>query len=83
VKPQIYEPYLQEPFFMMTILARTTGSPAGMAEPVQSQVYAVDKDQPVTKITNMETIVSDSVAKRRFSMTLLFIPQEVVIFSGF
>ena len=71
VKPQIYEPYLQEPFFMMTILAKTNGNPADMAEPVQRQVYALDKDQPVTKITNMDAVVSDTLAKRRFSMTLL------------
>jgi putative ABC transport system permease protein len=73
VKPQIYEPYLQEPFFMMTVLARTNANPAGMTEPVQSRVYAVDKNQPVTKITTMESIVSDSLIKRRFSMTLLSI----------
>ena len=71
VKPQIYEPYLQEAFFMMTILARTNGNPADMAESVQRQVYALDKDQPVTKITSLETVVADTLAKRRFSMTLL------------
>ena len=73
VKPQIYEPYLQEPFFMMTILARTNGNPTDLAEPVQRQVYALDKNQPVTKITSMEAVVSESLAKRRFSMTLLTI----------
>jgi len=73
VKPQIYEPYLQEPFFMMSIVARTSVNPAGMGEPVQAQVYALDKNQPVTTITTMESIVSESLAKRRFSMTLLSI----------
>ena len=73
VKPQIYEPFLQEPFFNTTILAKTNGNPGDMAEPVQRQVYALDKDQPVTRITNMETIVADTLAKRRFSMTLLSI----------
>ena len=71
VKPQIYEPYLQEPFFQTSILAKTNSNPLDMAESVQRQVYAIDKDQPVTKITSMETIVSDTLAKRRFSMTLL------------
>ena len=71
VKPQIYEPFLQEAFFTMTILARTNGNPVDMSEPVQRQVYALDKDQPVTKITSLETVVADTLAKRRFSMTLL------------
>ncbi|MCA1621651.1 MAG: ABC transporter permease [Acidobacteria bacterium] len=73
VKPQIYEPYLQEPFFVMTILARTATNPAGMAESIHTRILAVDKDQPVTNVRTMESIVSDSMTKRRFLMTLLSI----------
>jgi putative ABC transport system permease protein len=34
-------------------------------------VWEIDKDQPVSDISSMEEIVSDSVARQRFSMLLL------------
>ncbi|HEU4888690.1 MAG TPA: ABC transporter permease [Thermoanaerobaculia bacterium] len=66
-KPQVYEPYLQEPFFAMTMVVRTSVHPREL----QNAVLAVDRNQPVTDMRTMESIMADSMARRRFSMTLL------------
>jgi putative ABC transport system permease protein len=68
---QTYEPYLQTPFSSMTLIVRTEGNPASLSAAIRSQVLAVDKDQPVSRIRLLDQVVSDSVAKQRFSMTLL------------
>jgi putative ABC transport system permease protein len=69
--PQMYEPYLQEPFFTMSIAVRTESAPAMMSDAVVRRLMAVDKDQPVTNIRTMESLVAESLTRRRFSMTLL------------
>ena len=38
---------------------------------MRQTVWEIDKDQPVSDISSMEEIVSDSVARQRFSMLLL------------
>ncbi|HEX6096982.1 MAG TPA: ABC transporter permease [Thermoanaerobaculia bacterium] len=74
-KPQIYEPYLQEPFIVMTMVVRTQAHPREL----QNAVLAVDRDQPVTDLRPMESIVADSLARRRFSMTLLSVFAAVAL----
>ncbi|HYC60529.1 MAG TPA: ABC transporter permease [Thermoanaerobaculia bacterium] len=69
-KPQIYEPYLQEPFFAMNLILRSPHAER-MADAATSRLLALDKDQPVTGIRTLESLVADSMARRRFSMTLL------------
>jgi putative ABC transport system permease protein len=68
---QTYEPYLQTPFSGMTLIVRTEGNPTNLSAAIRDQVLAVDKDQPVSRIRPLDQIVSDSVSKQRFSMTLL------------
>ena len=68
---QTYEPYLQQPFSFMTLVVRATTDATSLGAAVRSQVLAVDKDQPVSSIETLEKLVSDSVARQRFSMTLL------------
>jgi putative ABC transport system permease protein len=42
-----------------------------LAATVRKTVWEIDKDQPVSDIASMESIVSESVARQRFSMLLL------------
>jgi putative ABC transport system permease protein len=55
----------------MTLAVRTSHDPLQMAAAVRSQVWAVDKDQPVSNIHTMEQLMTNSVAPRRFSLLLL------------
>jgi putative ABC transport system permease protein len=42
-----------------------------LASSVRNAVWAVDKDQPVADIDTMDHIVSEAIARQRFSMLLL------------
>jgi predicted permease len=69
--PHIYIPYSQTPLNYATLLVRTTGDPLSLAAAVKREVLAVDRDQPVYAVQTMEQIIDNSVAERRFQMTLL------------
>jgi putative ABC transport system permease protein len=69
--PAVYVPQLQRPSSSMTVVVRTTPDPRSLSAAVRSQVFEVDKDQPVSRVRVMEQVVSASVASRRLSMTLL------------
>lgn len=66
---QIYVPghHMQK----MSLVVRTTGDPLAMANAVKQQVWAIDKDQPVSQVDSMENILGEWVAPRRFMMTVL------------
>jgi putative ABC transport system permease protein len=50
---------------------RTNGSQPDLFRQVQQQVWAVDKDLPVYNTTTLATLVSESLAQRRFTVLLL------------
>jgi len=71
-KPQMYLPHAQNEFFdPCALVVRTNVNPLGLAETVRRTVWEIDKDQPVSDISSMEEVVSESVARQRFSMLLL------------
>jgi predicted permease len=55
----------------LTIVLRTNSDPAGITQAVRREVMGADKDQPVYNVATFEQIISDSIAARRFAMTLL------------
>jgi putative ABC transport system permease protein len=71
-KPQMYLPHAQNEFFdARALVVRTTVDPLSLAATVRRTVWEIDKDQPVSDISSMEQVVSESVARQRFSMLLL------------
>jgi putative ABC transport system permease protein len=71
-KPQMYLPFTQASFFEpRALVVKTNLEPLSLATTVRKTVWEIDKDQPVSDIASMETIVSESVARQRFSMLLL------------
>jgi len=72
--PQMYLSYRQYGFFdAQDLVVKTDVDPASMASTVRKAVWEIDKDQPVSNIRTMETILADSIARQRFSMLLLAI----------
>ncbi|MFY9607925.1 MAG: ABC transporter permease, partial [Blastocatellia bacterium] len=69
--PATYVPQLQRPSLSMTVVVRTTPDPRSLSAAVRSQVFSLDKDQPISRVRVMEEVVSASVASRRLSMVLL------------
>ncbi|HLJ41276.1 MAG TPA: ABC transporter permease [Candidatus Acidoferrales bacterium] len=71
-RPEIYYPYNQWNFFAPAYLAvRTAGDPMSVANAVREQVWAVDKDQPVTHVMPLETMLADYLAPRELQSSLL------------
>jgi putative ABC transport system permease protein len=50
---------------------RSKGEAEGLFQEVQQQVWSVDKDLPVYNTTTLGTLVSESLAQRRFTVLLL------------
>jgi putative ABC transport system permease protein len=70
-RPEIYAPLLQVPVPYLVLTVRTLVEPATITAAVRRAVMAVDQDQPLFRIQTMQEVVNDSVAGRRFQMSLL------------
>jgi putative ABC transport system permease protein len=72
-KREIYLPMAQLRFppISMSLAARISGDPMQMVAAVRGQVWAVDKDIPISNIETMERLMAKSVAPRRFNLLLL------------
>ena len=70
-KPEMYTPFAQRPWPFMRIVARTKSDPSLALTAIREAARAIDKDQPVDKVTTMSAVVSSSMAERRFYMQLL------------
>ncbi|MGE0887354.1 MAG: ABC transporter permease [Blastocatellales bacterium] len=74
----IYIPFPQAIFghfgdWGMTLAVRTKSNPAALIGAIRQQVSALDRTLPVYQVRTMEQVISESVAQRRSSMTLLMI----------
>src|SRR5262249_26011062 len=75
-EPGFFIPHLQPPAGRhlhsgWNLVVRTASDPMSLAAAVQREVWAVDKDQPVTNIKTLEQVISDSIAPPRFRSLLL------------
>jgi putative ABC transport system permease protein len=70
--PEYYVPYQQVTIGDMSFVVRAkSGDPSALAQPLRSVVQGLDKDLPLYQVRTMESRVAESVARQRFSMTLL------------
>ncbi len=70
-RPMIYWPYPQFPSIFNNLVIRAEGDSLGVVAAVKNQIWAVDRDQPLSTIQTMEEVIARSVAPRRFNMLLL------------
>src|SRR6185437_15024974 len=71
IGPAIYWPYSQFPVNFNAIVVRSDADPLRLVSAVKSQIWSVDKNQPISKIATMEQVLSDSIAQRRLYLVLL------------
>ncbi len=57
--PQVYEPSLQRPSSVMTLVVRTRSDPTAFAPLLRRAVWDVDKDQPITRVQSMNQVIAD------------------------
>ncbi|HYV12313.1 MAG TPA: FtsX-like permease family protein, partial [Pyrinomonadaceae bacterium] len=69
--PEYYIPEEAIAFGDMTLVVRTANDPASLAAALRQAVAEVDKDQPLYDVRTMDTLIARSVARQRFSMTLV------------
>ena len=66
-----YWPYARFPYNGMTLTIRTAGDPTSIVRSVVAIVRDQDPQLAVADIRTMEQVVSDSIAERRLTMTML------------
>ena len=73
VRPEAYVPFTQDPWPFATFALRTHGDPMALGEATRRAILEVDKEQPVSDLRPMTDYLAQSVAQRRFVMTLIAI----------
>jgi putative ABC transport system permease protein len=71
VPPSVYLPFNQAPLNDVSLLLRTTGSPAPMINGARAAIKEIDADLPIFDVKSMRDVLSDSVAQPRFYAILL------------
>src|SRR5437870_8921886 len=71
-KMQMYFTYRQlKDLAANALIVRTSVEPMSLATSTRDAIWAVDKDQPVANVDTMDHIVSEAIARQRFSMLLV------------
>jgi len=73
VRPEIYQSYLQNGPSEVSLVVRTAGDPHALIGALRGEMRALDKDIPVFNIKTMNEVLSESVARERFTVLLLTI----------
>jgi len=67
----VYFPHLQRQAGSMYLVARTSMDEAGLAGAIVREIHSVDSDVPVYDIRTMQERLYDSLARQRFSTSML------------
>ena len=70
-KIAVYFPQRQHPDNGGYLVARTTSDPAALSSAIVREIHAVDRDVSVYDIRTMQDRLHDSLARQRFSTTML------------
>jgi putative ABC transport system permease protein len=70
-EPTYYLPASQAPLADMAVLVRTTTDPTSIVPALRQAVSAIDTNQPISNISTMDKIVSDSISRPRLNMLLM------------
>jgi putative ABC transport system permease protein len=82
ITPQVYLSSAQTgmyPVQLADLAVRTATDPRALVNAIQAEVWAIDKEQPVSSVLTLEEILTASVAQRRFQMLLLIVFASVAV----
>ena len=68
---EFYLPIAKHPLQIAFVVARTEGDPARFTNVIREQVFATDRDQPVSDVRTMENLFEATLGQRRITMVLL------------
>ena len=69
--PEFYVPTVVHPPQTAYLAVRAYGDPLGIANAVRGQVLAIDRDQPVTEVRSMDTVLDSALGQRHLTTALL------------
>jgi putative ABC transport system permease protein len=69
--PAIYLPFAQSPSPFMSLIVRSSQAHSSMTNALESATASVDPSIPVSKVAEMDKLVSQSLAQRRFTIMLM------------
>jgi putative ABC transport system permease protein len=55
---------------VLSLVVRTAGEPAALVPAIKRAIWSIDKDQPITRVATMASLVAASAAERRFALIL-------------
>ena len=70
-EPAFYVPSRQFPVGEMTLLVRSEENPVAIAPRVREELWSLDNNLPINRITTLERLLDGALAESRFSSTLL------------
>ena len=70
-KPELFVPFVQLPLSEMHIVVHTDADKSVVASAVREEIRHIDSQLPLTNVSNMDELLSTSVATPRFNMALL------------
>lgn len=68
---EVFAPLAQDQQQTVVLVARTTGTPLGLAGPIRAAMHDIDPNLAIASMRSMEDVVSESLALDRFLMMLL------------
>jgi putative ABC transport system permease protein len=71
VEPVAYWPHPELVYSGMTLILRTRTDAGGVASAARNVIHSLDPRQPIGEVSTMESLLSTSVARSRFSASLL------------
>ena len=71
VEPMAYWPHPELVYSGMTLMVRTRGDAGAVAPAVRNVIRTMDAQQPIGEVATMESLLSTSIARSRFSASLL------------
>ena len=71
VEPVAYWPHPELVYSGMTLMLRTRGDASAVGAAARNVIHTLDPQQPIGEVSTMERLLSTSVARARFSASLL------------
>jgi putative ABC transport system permease protein len=68
---EMFRPYSQAAWPVMTVVVKTASDPASYAAAARAALQGIDPDLPVARVSTMDAIERNSTGSRRFPMLLL------------
>jgi predicted permease len=71
VHADLYQPFAQQPFPLISFVVRGQVQPSSLAHSVQQAIWTTDSNQPIFKIIGMDQLAAETLSVRRVSTILL------------